>query len=93
VATVRLNYVSVKDGRPQSVTRVIHGRDLPKTWGRATRRHRLAVLGALWSETLKGTAGATEVAKRAEELATENPADARARELANAATASTGGGR
>jgi hypothetical protein len=92
VATVRLQYVSVKDGRKETITRVIRGADLAKPWERASRRHRLASLGAVWSETLKGSEGGGDIAKRAEELATQNPDDARARELA-AATASTGGGR
>ncbi|HEY0160441.1 MAG TPA: von Willebrand factor type A domain-containing protein [Thermoanaerobaculia bacterium] len=93
VATVTLRYVSVKTGRKQSVSRVIHGHDLAKTWEKASRRHRLAALGAIWSETLKGTNGGPEIIRRAEELATQNPRDSRARELANAASASIGGGR
>lgn len=93
IATVRLQYVSAKNGRKQSVTRIIHGADLARTWDRASRRHRLAALGAIWSETLKGTVGGVEIAKRAEELATQNPQDTRARELATAATMSTGGER
>lgn len=91
VATVTLRYVSVKTGRKQSVSRVIHGHDLAKTWEKASRRHRLAALGAIWSETLKGTNGGPEIIRRAEELATQNPRDSRARELANAASASIGG--
>lgn len=91
VATVTLRYVSVKNGRSYSIARVIHGHDLARTWEKASRRHRLAALGAIWSETLKGTNGGPEVAKRAEELATQNPRDSRARELANAASASIGG--
>ena len=93
VATVRLRYQSLVDGREHMITRVVHGHDLAKSWARASRRHRLASLGAVWSETLQGTTGGADVAKRAEELATQNPADARARELAKAANATTGGGR
>jgi hypothetical protein len=93
VATVRLEYVSVKNGKKQVLSRVIHGADLARTWNRASRRHRLATLGATWSETLRGTEGGVEIAKRAEELATQNPQDTRARELAAAATLSTGGER
>jgi hypothetical protein len=93
VATVRLRYQSLVDGREHMITRVVHGHDLAKSWARASRRHRLASLGAVWSESLKGTAGGADVAKRAEELATQNPTDTRARELANAASATTGGGR
>lgn len=93
VATVQLKYISIKTGRAASLSKVIHRHDLVRTWDGASRRHRLAALGALWSETLRGTAGGKEVAQRAEELATQNPRDERARELANAASASTGGGK
>jgi hypothetical protein len=93
IATVRLQYVSVTDGRKQTLSRIIRGADLAPTWDRASRRHRLAVVGAVWSETLKGTEGGVEIAKRAEELATQQPSDTRARELATAASLSTGGER
>jgi hypothetical protein len=93
IATVRLQYVSVKTGRKQTLTRVIRGADLATTWDRASRRHRLAALGAVWSETLRGPRGGVEIAQRAEELATQNPQDSRARELAAAASLSTGGER
>lgn len=92
VATVRLTYRNVTTGREQKITRVIHGHDLAKEWARASRRHRLASLGAVWSETLKGSAANGDVAKRAEELAAQNPKDARARDLADAARESGGGG-
>ena len=59
-------------------------------------RHRLATLGAVWSETLRNTPGAlreadqvTDVARRAEELANQEPRDAKARELAMLASASS----
>lgn len=93
IATVRLQYVSVKSGRKETLTRVIRGGDLAETWDRASRRHRLAALGAVWSETLQGPKGGVEIAQRAEELATQNPQDSRARELAAAASLSTGGER
>jgi len=91
VATVRLRYRSVTDGKPHTLTRVVRGSDLAHDWARATRRHRLASLGAVWSESLKGAGAPVDVAKRAEELATQEPEDARARELANAASATAGG--
>jgi hypothetical protein len=93
VATIVLKYVSIKTGRPVSVAKVVHFHDLTRRWDLASRRHRLAALGALWSETLRGTGSGREVAKRAEELATQNPRDERARELADAASASTEGSR
>jgi hypothetical protein len=93
VATVRLHYTSVTTGKSRTITQEIHGHDLGKSWAKASPRHRRASLGALWGETLKGTAGGSAVARRAEELATQNPKDARARELAKAASASAPGGR
>jgi hypothetical protein len=93
VATVRLSYRSVTDGKPHVITRKVHGSDLAGNWAHASRRHRLASLGAVWSESLKGAGVRADVAKRAEELATQEPEDARARELANAASATAGGKR
>jgi hypothetical protein len=91
VATVRLRYRSVTDGKPQVLTRVVHGSDLAHDWARASRRHRLASLGAVWGESLKGAGVRADVAKRAEELATQEPDDTRARELAKAASDTAGG--
>lgn len=92
VATITLRYHSVVDGKPKVLTHKVLGSDLSKDWSRASRRHRLASLGAVWSESLKGAAAArTDVARRAKELATQEPEDSRARELANAATATAGG--
>lgn len=91
VATVRLRYRSITNGKQQVITHVVRGSDLARNWERASRRHRLASLGAVWSESLKGAASRIDVAKRAEELATQEPKDSRARELANAASATAGG--
>jgi hypothetical protein len=93
VATVRLRYRSVTDGKSHMITKVVHGSDLARDWERASRRHRLASLGAVWSESLRGAGARQDVAKRAEELATQEPKDTRARELAKAATATAAGGR
>ncbi len=90
VATVRLEYTSVEDGKQHSLEKVIHGHDLAKSWSRASRRHRLASLGALWGESLKGSTTGVDVARRAGELATQDPKDERARELANAASVTPG---
>lgn len=90
VATVRLTYTNVLDGKKRTLERTVYARDFVRLWTRASRRHRLASLGAVWGQSLKvAAAPAPEVAKRAEELATQNPADARAQELATAATASS----
>lgn len=92
IATVTLHYV--EGGKAKSDREELRGADLVKTWQRATRRHRLASLGALWGESLKnGAAGGAVVARRAEELATQEPDDERARELARAASVSAAGGR
>lgn len=88
VATVTLSYHSISSGRDEKITRALYGKDFTHKWTAATRRHRLASLGAVWGETLKGTAGGTDVAQRAEELAKETK-DERAKELAQLATASS----
>ncbi len=88
VATVRLTYRST-EGREHTIEKTLHRRDLAPTWLAASHRHRLASLGAVWGETLKGMAGANDVARRAEELAAQSPNDEKARELANAANATS----
>lgn len=90
VASVRFQYTSVANGHKRTVTRRVQSHDLAKPWERASRRHRLATLGAVWGETLKGTASALDLAERAEVLATQDPKNPRARELADAAGASGG---
>ncbi|HKR65128.1 MAG TPA: von Willebrand factor type A domain-containing protein, partial [Thermoanaerobaculia bacterium] len=90
VATVKLRYRSVTDGKQHTIERIIHGHDLSGDWARASRRHRLASLGAVWGESLKGTPQGIDVARRAEELVTQNPKDPLARELAHAVSASGG---
>lgn len=88
VATIRLTYRNAA-GRMMSSEKVLFVGNSAKSWGAASRRHRLASLGARWAETLKGTAGVAEVAARAAQLSRQKPGDSRARELANAATASS----
>src|SRR3954447_21061470 len=89
VGSFRVTYTSVTDGREHKLEKMLRRRDLEKTWIAASRRHRLASLGAIWGETLKGMAGANDVARRAEELASQEPQDARARELADVAAATS----
>jgi hypothetical protein len=89
VAEFRLKYRSVTDGKEYTIARTLRRRDLEKTWIAASRRHRLASLGAVWGETLKGMAGANDVARRAEELALQAPGDPKARELADVANATS----
>lgn len=91
VATVRLHYKAMPSGRAQTITKTIVAKDLAGSWARATRRHRLSTLGAVWGETLKGTTGGADVARRAEELAMQTD-DPLARALAAAASASADGG-
>lgn len=96
IATVRLHYRSAANGREKTITRVVHASDIARPWIDSSRRHRLASLGATWGETLKNAPGApreateaTVVARRAEELANQEPRDTRARELAVLASASS----
>jgi outer membrane biosynthesis protein TonB len=89
VATIRLHYRSVASGRQRTITRVVHASDFARSWPEASTRHRLASLGAVWGETLKNAPGANDVARRAEELANQEPKDLRARELAKLASASS----
>jgi len=90
VATVRLHYTAVPSGQRQTIVKSVKAGDLARSWTRATRRHRLASLGAVWGETLKGNGGGVDVARRAGELATQKPDDPLARALAAAANASAG---
>lgn len=89
VATVRLRYRSVESGEQRTLTRVVRASDFAHTWPAASRRHRLASLGAVWGETLRNAPGANDVAMRAEELANQEPKDSKARELATLASASS----
>ena len=88
VVTFRLRYRSVATGRTEMVVGRVRAHELTENWLRASRRHRLATLGAVWGETLRGTSAGADVARTAEELAKKEPDDNRARELAAAATAS-----
>jgi hypothetical protein len=92
VATIRLTYRSLEDGKKHTIVREVRGSDFAKQWASASRRHRLASLGALWGESLRGSSGGTDVARRAEELSSQAPNDERARELKEVAVASSGGG-
>jgi hypothetical protein len=89
VAVFHLKYTSTTDGKEHTLEKTLRRRDLEKTWIASTRRHRLASLGAVWGETLKGMAGANDVARRAEELAMQAPEDQKARELADVANATS----
>ncbi|PYQ28771.1 MAG: hypothetical protein DMF56_13915 [Acidobacteria bacterium] len=92
VATIRLTYRSVEDGKKHTIVHEVRGSDFSKQWASASRRHRLASLGALWGESLRSSSGGSDVARRAEELASQAPNDERARELKEVAVASSGGG-
>lgn len=88
VATITLSYLG-RDGRRNTAERRLYVKDF-SAWSAASRRHRIASLGAVWAETLQGaSAESAEVAQRAEELATQDPRDGRARELANLASATS----
>lgn len=89
IATLTLRYRSVADGKRHTITKDVRASDVSRTWSSASRRHRLATLGAVWGESLTAGAPGGDVAGTAEKLATEAPDDARARELAAAASASS----
>lgn len=89
VATLTLRYRSVADNRLRTITRTVYASELTRTWAAASRRHRVATLGAVWSESLNDGPAAADVARTAEKLATEAPDDARAQDLAALATASS----
>ncbi|HSP17236.1 MAG TPA: hypothetical protein VLV78_21010 [Thermoanaerobaculia bacterium] len=86
IATLRLRYRAT-DGQLHTIDRIVRAAQVMRSWDSASHRHRLATLGAIWSESINGGAATAEMARRAERLATEAPADARARELATAASA------
>ena len=87
--TIKLRYRDPDSGREKMISRVLHVRDFSRKWEQASRRHRLATLGGMLSESLRGTPTGVDLARRAEDLAKEAPRDERARELSNAATASS----
>lgn len=87
VATLRLRYRSASDGKWHTIPRIVRASEVMRSWDSASRRHKLATLGGVWSESLTGGRTTREVAQQAEKLATEAPDDARARELAAAASA------
>lgn len=93
IAHVELKYLNVADRKRESSELTLRARDIVTQWANASRRHRLATLGALWGEGLVDHKSAPELAKKAQELAEQAPRDVRARELANAASATAGGSR
>jgi hypothetical protein len=89
LATVTLHYNNVTNGREITKTQSLRVGDVTQSWSAASRRHRLASLGAVWGEQLKSATSGSDVARRAEELAKEKPKDERAKELAALANASS----
>ena len=89
IATLTLRYRSVEDGKKHTITRAVHAADVARTWASSSRRHRLATLGAVWSETLNAGTTEGDLARTAERLATEAPGDERAQDLAEVASASS----
>lgn len=87
IATLRLRYHSLADGKTHTIARDVRAAHVIRSWESASLRHRLATLGAIWSESINGGSEAIDVAQRAQRLATEAPQDARARALAAAASA------
>ena len=87
VATLTLQYRSIEDGKRRTITRTVQARDLAQPWASSTRRHRVATLGAVWSQSLNEGETISDLVRTAERLATEEPDDTRARELADLAVA------
>ena len=85
IATITLRYINVANGEEKTKREILRVGAVTKPWSQASRRHRLASLGAVWGERLKqsstGTGGAA-VARRAEELSKQQPDDELAKELA-----------
>ena len=88
IATLRLRYRSITDGKEKTIVKQLRAHDVQRTWASASWRHRLPTLGAAWSESLVAPASACDVSRAADRLATEAPGDARAKELAALASAS-----
>ena len=94
VARVTLRYRSLRTGKEVVIPRTLTAGEVSRQWTSSSRRHRLATLGALWGKSLGAAEpSGEEVAKKAESLSSEEPDDARARELAVAARTSSGSGR
>jgi len=90
LATITLHYNSVTNGRVRLQTRTLRVGDVARPWARASRRHRLASLGAVWGEKMKlSSPSGADVVRRAEELSKQEPTDERAKELATLANASS----
>lgn len=89
VATVELRYQDPRTAHERTIRRSLRVSDVGRPWADTSRRHRLACLGAIWGETLKYDTSGADVARRAEELAKQEPRDSKARELAQLATASS----
>ena len=99
VATIILRYSTGNQPRERAAQPVF-ARDLRREWDEASRRHKLATLGAVWAESLGKTQRPADLERTAEELAEESPDDPLAQELARAiassrprSSAPTGSGR
>lgn len=89
VVTARLTYRDGSSGKLVGLPQTLQVRDIDRAWLDASYRHRLATLGAIWGESLKSARGDGEVARRAAELAQQDPQDHKAKELAELASASS----
>ncbi len=89
VANVELRYRDPRTGNQRKIRSALRVSDVARPWADTSRRHRLACLVAIWGETLENDTSGAEVARRAEELARQEPRDSKARELARLATASS----
>jgi hypothetical protein len=89
VVEVELSYRDPRTGRERTIRSALRVSDVAGPWADTSRRHRLACLVAIWGETLANDTSGADVARRAEELARQEPRDSKARELAQLAIASS----
>lgn len=90
IAAVTLTYRDSKSGEIKRLRGRVLAADLQRGWDEVSRRHRLATLGAVWGEELRsGETIASAVATRVQELVTQSPGDARARQLNQLISASS----
>ena len=80
IATVRVTWRSVVNGKEQVIERVIHRRDIASTWDSASARTKLASLAAAWAEAARNGGPTDEIARRAREAGFDELADVASRQ-------------
>lgn len=75
IATVRLTWHSVANGKEQKTERVIRRRDITSSWDAAPVRTKRASLAAAWSEAVRNGTPADEIARRARDAGFDDLAE------------------